>query len=477
MTQKTEKCVKIRKTKAKPSEMADIAMAAKKAADEKKAIKAAKALQAQFEAQIKANKGTAKTTPQTNVKAEKTAKNGLKSKGRGKRGKNVKNRTPYQLKKLAEMAADRELNAKKYGQERKDLANEREAHDAKLKADRAKRIEATPQNYNTTKQARAYFSTPEKCYAALEEAHKINGVLHCAYCKHDKVYRNKARQNFKCAKCRRQFSVTTNTFLSKSKLDILDVFEIMLSDIVNTTNTKIVELRENYGFTHKTAVNLLYKIRSTAFNQDLFTIEQGSTVAIDTTAIIGSDVNRHDQNKLGKKKTYALSKQALTMKQEFGVTKIEMIPNLTTDSKRKGILPNVPKDCLIVTDEHRGFWFLKNAGYKHEKVNHALGENARGRISSNGAESVHASLKTALKAHFNSINKKYLQQFINATVFYKNSKRLMLTYEERFMLALTGVATTKKPLKIKLSEQRLIIMTSDKAIILSMHTNKNTKAA
>lgn len=49
---------KPRKPKAKPSEMLEIALAKKKAMDEKKALKAAKELQAKINEQIKAEKKT-----------------------------------------------------------------------------------------------------------------------------------------------------------------------------------------------------------------------------------------------------------------------------------------------------------------------------------------------------------------------------------------------------------------------------------
>jgi len=451
---------KPRKIKAKPSEMLGIAMAKKKAIDEKKALKAAKELQEKINAQIKADKKPAKETTEKKVRI--SGKTGKKvtvtTKHKAKKGKT---RTAYQLKKIAAMQLDKEVNKEKYAKEREEQALERKAYEQKLQADKKERIAKNPPKYNTTQQAVKYFSKEDKCNAALEEAHKVDGVLHCAYCNHDKVYRYKTRPKFKCAKCRRQFSVTTNTFLSKSKIDIETVFEVVMRETTNSTKYKVSQLRQDFGFSHKTAVNLLYKIRSTAFNQNLFKIEENSRVSMDTTAIIGSDVNRHDQNKLGKKKTYELSAQALTMKQENGKTLIKMIPNLKTASKRKVVLEFVPLSCSLTTDEHRGFNFIAKAGYKEwSKVNHNLGENARGRTSSNGAESVHASLKTALKAHFNSINRKYLQQFMNAIVFYKNTID-ELTYEERFNLCLKGIAKTKKPIKIKPSEQKLLFMSSN----------------
>lgn len=441
------KITKTRKPKTSPSGMLDVAMAMKKAADKKKAVKAAKELGAQIKAQLKANKPAKETTVKKVRVSPKTGKKvTVTTKHKRKKGKTL---TPYQQKLKAAMKLDLEINKDKYAEERKQLKAETKAYQKKIKADKAARLKANPPKFKNVDAGVTYFSDDKNCKATLEEAHKINGVLHCAYCKHNKVYRM-ARGNFKCAHkdCRRQFSVTTNTFLSKSKICITKVFKILLRDINNTTKYKVIELENEYSFAHTTAIRLLHNIRSTAFNQSLFKIEENSRVSADTTGIIGSDRNRHDKDKKGLKKLYKEAMQALTMKQENGNVIIEMVANLSTSSMRFGIRKNVPSSCIITTDTHRGFWFLTKDGYVHHMVNHNLGEHARGRISSNGAESVHAAIKAALQARFNSVNKKYLQQFINAIVFTKNTKH-SLGCEEQFNLALQGIVTTAKPIKTK----------------------------
>lgn len=441
------KITKTRKPKTSPSEMLGVAMAMKKAADEKKAIKAAKELQAQIEAQLKANKPAKETTVKKVRVSPKTGKKvTVTTKHKKKKGKTL---TPYQQKLKAAMKLDLESNKKKYAEERKQLKAEREAYQKKIKADKAARLKANPPKFKNVNAGVKYFSDENNCKAALEEAHKIDGVLHCAYCKHNKVYRM-ARGNFKCAHkdCRRQFSVTTNTFLSKSKLPIETVFEIILRDINNTTKYKTIELENEHSFARTTVIRLLHNIRSTAFNQSLFKIEENSWVSADTTGVIGSDRNRHDKDKLGLKKLYEKAYQALTMKQENGNVIVQIVANLSTSSMRFGIRKHVPLSCTLTTDTHRGFWFLTKDGYIHHTVNHNLGEHARGRISSNGAESVHATLKAALNARFNAVNKNYLQQFINAVVFSKNTTHT-LGCEEQFNLALKGIVTTAKPTKVK----------------------------
>lgn len=438
------KSTKQRKPKARPSEMLEIALEKKKAFDAKQAKKAAKQLQEQVKAQIKAD-----STPAPVKKVKVSGKTGRKVTVTTKHKKKGKKRSAYKQAIYDAIQLDKQENKKKYAEEVKQLNAENKAYADKCEADRNEYIKNNPQNFSTTGQGKRYFDTKPKCYTALEEALKVNGVLPCAYCKHTIVWRNHTRQNFKCAKCLRQFTVTTGTFLHKSKIDIRLVFEIIMREMRSTTGLTIAEVLDisDDTISYPTAVKLLHNIRTCAFTQKLFKIEENSRASADTTSISGRDVNRHDKDKKGLKKLYKEAEHFLTIKQERGDAIVERVLNLATAAMRWG-LKKVPLSTELTTDGHRSFNYLKKAGYIHHTVNHSMGENARGRISSNGAESVHAMIKVALGAHFNTIKKSNLQAFINSLVFTKNTKH-KLTFEQQFKLALQGIATTTKPVNAK----------------------------
>lgn len=363
--------------------------------------------------------------------------------------KKSKKRSAYKQKIYDAIRLDKQLNKKEYAEQVKQLREENKAYADKCKADKAAYINNNPQNFYTPRQGMKFLDTKPKCLALLEAARKIDGKLHCVYCNHDTVYRNHARQNFTCASCDRQFVITAGTFLHKSKVDIRYVFEIIMEEICSTTGIKISEVLKicEYSITYPTAVKLLHKIRSSAFTQRLFKIVEDSRASADTTSISGRDVNRHDKDKKGLKKLYKEAMHFLTIKQERGDTIVERVADLSTGAMRWG-LKNVPLSCELTTDGHRSFGYLKKAGYVHHTVNHSMGENARGRISSNGAESVHAMIKVALSSHFNTIKPVNLQAFINSVVFTKNTKH-KLTFEQQFELALKGIVMTAKTVKTK----------------------------
>lgn len=439
---------KPRKQKASPSEMLGIAMAQKKAFDEKQAKKQAKQLQETVKATIKADKAPAPAPAKKKVVV--SGKTGRKKTVTSKSGKKkpVK-RSAKQQEIFDAIQLDKQVNKAKYAKEVKELNAENEAHKKQLEADRKQRIKNNPPKYYTKDEGIEYYTTEAQCYSLLEDARKVDGVLHCHYCKHETVWRNKARQNFKCAKCLRQFSVTTDTFLHKSKIDIRLVFKIIMNEIRSTTGLTIADVLElsRYTISYPTAVSLLHKIRHSAFTQKLFTIDEDSKVQADTTSISGSDRNRHDHKKKGKKKLYAEQHHFLTKWQERGDAIVTSVRGLGKVQMEKG-MRDVPNSCEITTDGHSGFLFLNEKHKVHNVVNHSMGENARGRISTNGAESVHATIKVALAAHFNTIKGSNLQQFINSVIFTRNTKH-KLTFEEQVNLSIKGIVTTAKPVKAK----------------------------
>jgi transposase-like protein len=63
-----------------------------------------------------------------------------------------------------------------------------------------------------------YFNTEEKCIEYLAKVRWNDGV-ECPYCANDKAYRLKSgRKNWKCSKCRKQFSVRVGTIFEDSKI-------------------------------------------------------------------------------------------------------------------------------------------------------------------------------------------------------------------------------------------------------------------
>lgn len=376
-------------------------------------------------------------------KAEKAAKAKIR-RGR-KRGK----LTASELKAKLERDENRaEFLVKKYAREDKHKAYQQTMLDA-LK----ERQLLNPDKFKGTYHSDLHFASEQNCYAALEAAMYPNGEVTCKHCGWNKVYVIKTRNVYKCARCRKPFSRRGNGIFEGSKIPLTYWFKILMAENIDSTKLTIRAVRDTLGVTQKTAVSMLHKIRYAAFTQTNITLDADKPVALDTTAIFGANVNRHDCKKLSRKNIAKRSAQFMTMKQNEGDTLILGIQNLTEDAKKAVVLPNLPIGATAYTDEHPAFNFL-GEHHIHETVNHSLGEHGREEVSNNGAESVHATLKSALKAHFNCFRKEHLQLFVNAIVFQKNTNNRKLTAQEKFKLSLQNIVSMGKPVKIKVVKEK-----------------------
>lgn len=421
-------------------------------------------------------------------KAEQAKKK--KKKGNWKKKKSP-NLSPARQKKKDALKRDKDQNYLQYQAERKATKAERVAYQKEMLDAKEIRQQIKPDRFRNEQQLSKYFQSEANCFAELKELIWPDGIPTCPHCKDKKTYTYKRKRVLRkgdpdneislplygCAKCRKQFTLTTGTMFSNLNMPLNEVFYLLMNENVSSKKLTLKEINRKISRSGKTALFHLHKIRAYAFTQEIFKIEEGSTVSIDTTAVFGKNMNRHDQFKLSKPEIYKRSAQVLTIKQNNGVTIMLLVPNLTRRTMEAIILAYVPKSCIVYTDEHKSFKNLYKLGYEHHTVNHSLGEHGRGKVSSNGSESVHGAFKPALDAHFNCFKKPYLQLFANAVVFEKNAENFKLTVEEKFLLSLQNLIHAGKQPKVKANDNTIIKTAFQKAKALTMYPPKFAKAA
>ena len=66
---------------------------------------------------------------------------------------------------------------------------------------------------------------------------------------------------------------------------------------------------------------------------------------------------------------------------------------------------------------------LKDKGFKHESVNHGVGEYIRGKAHTNGIESFWSMLKRGYVGVYHSMSEKHLQRYVDAAVATHNGRQ------------------------------------------------------
>jgi ISXO2-like transposase domain len=74
----------------------------------------------------------------------------------------------------------------------------------------------------------------------------------------------------------------------------------------------------------------------------------------------------------------------------------------------------------LYTDDHMVFDGMDGLFYKHETVNHAIGEYARGAASTNSIESVWAVLKRGVHGVYHHVSPKHLARYVDEFAFRLN---------------------------------------------------------
>lgn len=107
------------------------------------------------------------------------------------------------------------------------------------------------------------FRSEEACTAFLEQA-RWNGEPVCPRCGCVRCYRIATRKNYKCAGCRRNFTVRHGTIFEDSKLPLLTWFSAIWLVTTARAGISSVELGEKLGISQPAAWFVLHRIQYAA---------------------------------------------------------------------------------------------------------------------------------------------------------------------------------------------------------------------
>jgi transposase-like protein len=105
-----------------------------------------------------------------------------------------------------------------------------------------------------------YFSTEDKCRKYLEYLRWNNNPV-CPHCYHQKTYSFRDGVLYKCASCRKLFSIKVGTIFEGSKIPLQKWFNAVFLISNNKSGTSSLQLSRTIGVTQKTAWFMLSRIR------------------------------------------------------------------------------------------------------------------------------------------------------------------------------------------------------------------------
>lgn len=290
------------------------------------------------------------------------------------------------------------------------------------------------------------FPNEESCKKYLEKVLWNEGKPKCAHCQNEqKIYRfaNKPTQ-FKCGKCRKQFTVTTGTIFHGTHVPLRKwIFAIYLF----TTHKKGLsahQLAKDLKITVKTAWFMKHRLR-TAFENMEFGAPMEGTVTVDESFWGQKSKNmhynkrpKHNQGRKGENKL-----KIFTMVETNGRAKSLHVHDLKSETLKDIIFNHVAPGTTIQSDEYNAYNGLGWMGYNHIRCDHGKYEYvAKDGANTNKCENYFSGMKRLFHGTYHKMTAKHVQKYLAESDFRYNTRNMGV--QERFELLIQHAATRLK---------------------------------
>lgn len=299
------------------------------------------------------------------------------------------------------------------------------------------------------------FSDPDAARAFLETKRWPDGPI-CPHCGLEgEAYRLEADPEstgkghgrkglWKCAGCRKQFTVTVGTVMEDSHIPLhkwVYAFHLLCS---SKKGMSAHQLHRMLGVTYKSAWFMAHRIRY-AMTQEPLSSKLAGVVEIDETYVggkfrTGSHATKPGQRPKDRPSPTANKAAVVSVLQRGGRVQSQHVERVTAENLKPIVDKMVDEAAHLMTDSSTVLDSV-GTGRKHDKVNHTIGEYVRKEggvvITTNSVEGYFATLKRGINGVYHHVGKHHLHRYLAEFDFRYNAREV--TDVERRDLAISQV--------------------------------------
>jgi transposase-like protein len=268
-----------------------------------------------------------------------------------------------------------------------------------------------------------------------------NGPM-CPTCRKTERITKRKDGFYACKDCLLRFTVRTGTIFERSHIPLHKWLYAMYLLMTARKGISSLQLAKEIGIRQASAWFLLHRLREACGND--LTMLRG-IVEVDEAYIGGLEQNKHMKERLRYKTSGKAEKTPIIgMRERGGRTKAVVAQTVSAMSLENAIRKNVSPDAEIHTDEFPAYRRVGKS-FRHEKVNHRLGEYTRKGVTTNGIESVFAVLKRGLHGVYHHASPKHLSRYVDEFTFRLNDGNVRRHTWDRldsFVIAVAGKRLT-----------------------------------
>ena len=261
------------------------------------------------------------------------------------------------------------------------------------------------------------FPDDEACLRRIMIERYGGTELDCPKCgEFGKFYRMTKERGYVCQHCGHHLHPTVGTPMERTHLPLHKWFYAMYLFSTSRHGVAAKELERQLDIPYKTAWRMAHEIRKYMAEVDGETPLGGAVEADET--YVGGKRSGGKRGRGAPNKTIVFG-----MLERGGDIMANVVPNVRKRTLHPIIAENVEPGSTVHTDELGSYKGIDRAAYRHETVNHGLGEYVSGDSHVNGLEGFWARLKLSIHGTHVHVSRKHLPKYVKEFEYRYNRRK------------------------------------------------------